>query len=44
MKMTLQDQFSFIRLRLVISKILIYKLKGPNEPCPNLEYLNIINY
>ena len=44
MKMTLQEQFSFIRLRLRISKILVEKLKGPNEPCPNLEDLNVTNY
>ena len=44
MKMTLQEQFSFIRLRLRISKSLVEKLKGPNEPCPNLEDLNVTNY
>ena len=44
MKMTLQEQFSFIRLRLRISKLLVEKLKPPNEPCPNLEDLNVTNY
>jgi len=44
MKMTLQEQFSFVRLKLRISRILVEKLKPPNEPCPNLEDLNVTNY
>ena len=44
MKMTLQEQFSFERLRLKISKLLNEKLKPPNEPCPNLDELDATMY
>ena len=44
MKLTLQEQFSFIRLKLRISKLLVEKLKPPNEPCENLEDLNVTLY
>ena len=44
LKMTLQEQFSFVRLKLRISRFLVEKLKPPNEPCPNLEDLNVTNY
>ena len=44
MKMTLQEQFSFERLRLKISRLLNEKLKPPNEPCPNLDELDATMY
>ena len=44
MQLTLQEQFSFVRLKLRISKSLVEKLKPPNEPCENLEDLNVTLY
>ncbi len=44
MKLTLQEQFSFVRLKLRISKLLVEKLKPANEPCENLEDLNVTLY
>ena len=44
MKLTLQEQFSLVRLELAISKALIKKLKQPNEPCFSLEDLNVTMY
>ena len=44
MKLTLQEQFSFKRLSFAIEKMFIEKLKGQNEPCFNLEDLNVSFY
>ena len=44
MKLTLQEQFSFERLKLKLSKSLVEKLKPPNEKCDNLEDLNVSLY
>lgn len=44
MKLTLQEQFSLVRLELAISKALVEKLKPPNEPCFSLEDLNVTMY
>ena len=44
MKLTLQEQSSFERLKLKISKALVEKLKPPNEPCTLLEDLNVTIY
>ena len=44
MKLTLQEQFSLIRLELAISKALVEKMKPPNEPCFSLEDLNVTMY
>ncbi len=44
MHMTLQEQFSYERLRLRISRLLNEKLKPPNEPCPNLDELDPTMY
>ena len=44
MRMTLQEQFSYERLRLRISRLLNEKLKPPNEPCPNLDELDPTMY
>jgi PAS domain S-box-containing protein len=44
MKLTLQEKFSFTRLKFLISKTLVEKLKPPNEGCPLLEDLNCTLY
>ena len=44
MKLTLQEQSSFERLKLKISKALVEKLKPPNENCTSLEDLNVTIY
>ena len=44
MKLTLQEQFSFERLKLKLSKSLVEKLKPPHEKCDNLEDLNVSLY
>ena len=44
MNMTLQEQFSYERLRLRISKLLTEKLKPPNETCSNLDELDATMY
>jgi PAS domain S-box-containing protein len=44
MKLNIYEQFSFTRLKFLISKTLVDKLKPPNEACPNLEDLNCSLY
>ncbi|MCQ2816891.1 MAG: PAS domain S-box protein, partial [archaeon] len=44
MKLTLQEQFSLVRLELAISKALVEKFKQPNETCFSLEDLNVTMY
>jgi PAS domain S-box-containing protein len=44
MKLTLQEKFSFNRLKHMISKTLVEKLKPSNEGCPLLEDLNCTLY
>ena len=44
LKLTFQEQFSFERLKIRISKALIEKCKSPNEPCTSLEDLNVTIY
>ena len=44
MKLNLQEQFSFKRLSFAIEKMFVEKLRGQNEPCFNLEDLNVSYY
>lgn len=44
MKLSLQEYFSFVRLKLKISQALVEKLKAENEPCYSLEDLNVTMY
>ena len=44
MKLTLQEGFSYERLKLKLSKSLVEKLKPPNEEAVNLEELNVTMY
>jgi PAS domain S-box-containing protein len=44
MKLSIIEQFSFSRLRFLISKTFVDKLKPPNEGCPILEDLNCSLY
>ena len=44
MKMSFQEYFSFMRLKINISKSLIEKLKNPHELCNNIEDLNVTMY
>ena len=44
LKLSLREEFSFIRLSLQISKTLSEKLKPPNEQCPELENLDVSMY
>lgn len=44
MKLNCQEKFSFIRLKIAISKSLVSKFKPPNEPCLNLEELDVTLY
>ena len=44
MKLSFQEQFSFERLKIKISKALIEKFKAPNEQCTSLEDLNVTIY
>ena len=41
---TLRDEYSFTRLGLIISTVLIEKLKPSNEQCPELENLDVSMY
>ena len=42
--LTSQEEFTFMRLKLKISKTLIEKLKPSNEPVVSLEYLDVSQY
>ena len=42
--LSLKEGFSLARLNIQISKALISKLKPPNDPCPELENLDISQY
>ena len=44
LKLTLREKFSFIRLKIQISKALVEKLKSSNEICTKLENLDISMY
>ena len=44
LKLNLRERYSFIRLNIQISKALIEKLKPSNEPCINLENLDVSTY
>ena len=44
LKLSLRDEYSFIRLGIIISKSLTEKLKQPNEQCSELENLDVSMY
>ena len=44
LKLSLREEFSFIRLGIIISKALSEKLKPPNEQCSELENLDVSMY
>ena len=44
MKLSFQEYFSFMRLKINISKSLIEKLKNPHDLCNNIEDLNVTMY
>ena len=44
LKFSMKEYFSFVRLSIQISKILVEKLKPPNETCTELESLNVSVY
>ena len=44
MKLTLQEKFTFVRLKIQLSKALIEKLKPSNEQCVALEHLDVSMY
>ena len=44
LKLTLREKFSFIRLKIQISKILVEKLKSSNQQCNELENLDVSIY
>ena len=44
LKLTLREEFSFIRLNIQISKELVEKLRSSNEQCTELEHLNTSMY
>ena len=44
MKLSLQEKFTFVRLKIQLSKALIEKLKPSNEQCVALEHLDVSMY
>ena len=44
MKLTLQEKFTFVRLKIQLSKAMIEKLKPSNEQCVALEHLDVSMY